>query len=148
MLGKLNKIKGSLLSTLVINTHNELSCNNSKFENLQKEIVKLFFFFFVNNQIYSSSLFIKIFSFKFLNEPLNKIPGATVGLHFNVLSRLLLYNSFLIIFSSYFISQDIALDIALVVIMAQKVTIVIIFLLSINVLIKFSFQDFWNQWTL
>ena len=39
MLDKLNKIKWSYLSTLAINTHNELSCNNSKFENLQKEIV-------------------------------------------------------------------------------------------------------------
>ena len=34
MLDKLNKIKWSYLSTLAINTHNELSCNNSKLENL------------------------------------------------------------------------------------------------------------------
>ena len=33
-LDKLNKIKCSLLPTLAINNHNELSCNNSKFENL------------------------------------------------------------------------------------------------------------------
>ena len=32
MLDRLNKIKWSYLSTLAINTHNELSCNNSKFE--------------------------------------------------------------------------------------------------------------------
>ena len=41
MLDKLNKIKWSQLTTMVINTHNELSYNNSKFENLQKETVKL-----------------------------------------------------------------------------------------------------------
>ena len=40
MLDKLNKIKWSQLPTMIINTHNELSYNNSKFENLQKEIVK------------------------------------------------------------------------------------------------------------
>ena len=60
MLDKLNKIKWSWLPTLVINTSNKLSYNNSKFENLQKEIVKLhFFFFLVDNLIYLSSLFIK-----------------------------------------------------------------------------------------
>ena len=58
MLDKLNKIKWSQLPTLTINTYNELSCNNLKFENLQKEIVN-FFFFLVDNLIYSSSLFIK-----------------------------------------------------------------------------------------
>ena len=41
MLDKLNKIKQSQLPTVAINTHNELSYNNSKFENLYKEIVKL-----------------------------------------------------------------------------------------------------------
>ena len=41
MLDKLNKIKWSYLLTMAINTHNEVSYNNSKFENLQKEIVKL-----------------------------------------------------------------------------------------------------------
>ena len=46
MLDKLNKIKWSQLHTMTINTHNELSYNNSKFENLQKEIVKFQFFFF------------------------------------------------------------------------------------------------------
>ena len=46
MLDKLNKIKWSQLSTLTINTHNKLSCNNSKFENLYKEIVKLYLFLF------------------------------------------------------------------------------------------------------
>ena len=40
MLDKFNKIKWSWLPTMKINTHNELSYNNSKFENLQKEIVK------------------------------------------------------------------------------------------------------------
>ena len=61
MLDKLNKIKWSQLSTLAINTHNKLSCNNSKFENLYKGIVKLYFFyfFFVDNLIYSSSIFTK-----------------------------------------------------------------------------------------
>ena len=59
MLDKLNKIKWSWLPTLVINTSNKLSYNNSKFENLQKEIVKLHFFFLVDNLIYLSSLFIK-----------------------------------------------------------------------------------------
>ena len=34
MLDKLYKIKLSELLTLAINTHNRLSCNNSKFENL------------------------------------------------------------------------------------------------------------------
>ena len=41
MLDKLNKIKWSYLLTMAINTHNEVPYNNSKFENLQKEIVKL-----------------------------------------------------------------------------------------------------------
>ena len=76
MLDKLNKIKWSQLSTLTINTHNKLSCNNSKFENLYKEIVKLnlliFFFFLVGNSIYLSSFFTKIF----LMTLLNKISGA------------------------------------------------------------------------
>ena len=40
MLDKLNKIKWSQLPTMTINTYNELSYNNSKFENLQKKIVK------------------------------------------------------------------------------------------------------------
>ena len=39
MLDKFNKIKWSQLPTFAINTYNELSCNNSKLENLQKEIV-------------------------------------------------------------------------------------------------------------
>ena len=47
MLDKLNKIKWSQLSTLTINTYNELSCNNLKFENLQKEIVNFFFFWLI-----------------------------------------------------------------------------------------------------
>ena len=34
MLNKLNKIKWSYLPTMAINTHNELSYNNLKFENL------------------------------------------------------------------------------------------------------------------
>ena len=34
-------------SILKINTHNELLCNNSKFKNLCKKIVKFFFFFFL-----------------------------------------------------------------------------------------------------
>ena len=58
MSDKLNKIKWSQLPTMTINTHNELSYNNSKFENLQKEIVKLYFFV-VDNLIYSSSIFTK-----------------------------------------------------------------------------------------
>ena len=62
MLDKLNKIKWSQIPTMTINTHNELSYNNSKFENLQKEIVK-FHFFFINNSIYSSSPFIIIIFF-------------------------------------------------------------------------------------
>ena len=41
MLDKLNKIKWLYLSTMTINTHKELSYNNSKFENLLKKIVKL-----------------------------------------------------------------------------------------------------------
>ena len=60
MLNKLNKIKWLYIPTMVINTHNELSCNNSKVENLQKEIVKLSFFW-DDKFIYSSSLFIKNF---------------------------------------------------------------------------------------
>ena len=40
MLDKLNKIKCSYLFTIAINTHKELSYNNSKFENLLKKIVK------------------------------------------------------------------------------------------------------------
>ena len=60
MLDKLNKIKWSqLLPTLAINTHNELSYNNLKFKNFQKEIVKLFLL--VDNSIYSNSLFINFF---------------------------------------------------------------------------------------
>ena len=39
MLDKLNKIKWSQLPTFALNTYSELSCNNSKLENLQKEIV-------------------------------------------------------------------------------------------------------------
>ena len=46
MLDKLNKIKWSQIPTMTINTHNGLSYNNSKFENLQKEIVKFHFFFY------------------------------------------------------------------------------------------------------
>ena len=72
MLNKLNKIKWSQahksqLPTLAIDTHNELSYNNSKFENLYKKIVKLhvllllLLLLFVDNSIYSSSFFIKIF---------------------------------------------------------------------------------------
>ena len=62
MLDKFNKIKWSWLPTMKINTHNELSYNNSKFENLQKEIVKLhffFFFFLVDKLLYLIYLFIK-----------------------------------------------------------------------------------------
>ena len=61
MLDKLNKIKWSYLLTMAINTHNEVPYNNSKFENLQKEIVKLKKKKRVNNSIYSSSLFINFF---------------------------------------------------------------------------------------
>ena len=78
MLDKLNKIKWSQIPTMTINTHNGLSYNNSKFENLQKEIVK-FHFFFINNSIYSSSLFINFFYISFLMTPLNKIPGAATA---------------------------------------------------------------------
>ena len=46
MLDKLNKIKQSQLPIMTINTYNELSYNNSKFENLQKEIVRFQIFFF------------------------------------------------------------------------------------------------------
>ena len=79
MLDKLNKIKWSQLHTMTINTHNELSYNNSKFENLQKEIVRFQNFFFVNNSIYSSSLFINFFYKSFLMTPLNKIHGAATN---------------------------------------------------------------------
>ena len=69
MLDKLNKIKWSQLPTMTINTHNELSYNNSKFENLQKEIVKFQKKkFWVNNSIYSSSLFINFCLYKFFND--------------------------------------------------------------------------------
>ena len=81
MLDKLNKIKWSQLPTMTINTHNELSYNNSKFENLQKEIVKFQFqIFFFNNSINSSSLFINFFYISFLMTPLNKIPGSVTAL--------------------------------------------------------------------
>ena len=85
MLDKLNKIKWSQLPTMAINTHNELSCNNSKFENLQKKIVKLFFFFFVDNSIYSSFLFINFFfHLSFLMTSLNKIPIAATALSLKI----------------------------------------------------------------
>ena len=57
-------------------THNELSCNNSKFKNLLKEIVKLFFSSIIR---YIQVLFLlKFFNLSFLMTPLNKIPGATI----------------------------------------------------------------------
>ena len=73
MLDKLNKIKWSQLPTMTINTHNELSYNNSEFENLQKNIVK-FQFFFLSITRYIQVLFLLIFFYIiFLITSLNKI---------------------------------------------------------------------------
>ena len=44
MLDKFNKIKWSQLPTLAINTNNELPCNNSKFENLERNFKTSFCF--------------------------------------------------------------------------------------------------------
>ena len=72
MLDKLNKIKWLQLPTMTINTHNELSYNNSKFENLQKEIVKFQKKKKLSITRYIQVIFLLIFVYKFFNDPLKQ----------------------------------------------------------------------------
>ena len=65
---------------MAINTHNELSCNNSKFENLEGNCKTFFFFFCRELDIFKFSFYYKNFHLSFLmtsSPPQKKIPKAT-----------------------------------------------------------------------